>query len=152
MQELSKHETLALVQEVVGEGLVIFAGSGLSASYGMPTMADLSRAIVKRVEQGKEEDRQIEKHSGWLEAKRNFASGCGLEDVLEKVSGDLRALLKRAGIAEIDESEKKAIQSITGSEQDTGLERLIAAAMRASSRLDVVTTNYDRLIELAAGK
>lgn len=134
-------------QKYFTDGLVTIVGLGLSASYGLPTMEDLSKhlraEIPKRITGNDVVD--------WTAVEYELASGVGLETALDKIPirSSLIPVIVDVSADLMLELETVAVQGILASGMPMPFSTLVQLLVHANNRADIVTTNYDRLIELA---
>ena len=138
------------VQGMFRAGTVLIVGSGSSNAFGLPGMPQLADHLVKNLVSafaaGSKPDLQ------WAQIKQRLSSGAGLETALKGI--DLAPELASGigiQISEcIEDSERAAIAEIVQSPTTHPYGRLLTELMKGVGVLDVVTTNYDRLIEVAS--
>lgn len=136
------------LQSLFGDGLVVIVGSGLSCAEGLPGMGALADrlkdAVPVRITGGDE--------AVWAEVEILLDAGAGLEAALHKVaaSADLEAVIVQATAEYILAEEAKALTASLDAGQSLRFARLLPHLSPSSpKRVEVVTTNYDRLIEFA---
>lgn len=142
---LDRDELQKRLQAVMQEVLVSVVGSGLSCAEGLPGMGALATHLVKNVAP-QEEERTV-----WERACARFSVD-GLELALQQVpvGESLRAKIVHATHGLIVEKEGDAIRRALRGEE-LPLARLLRKYLKANGRrATVVTTNYDRLVEIAA--
>ena len=134
------------LQEHLGDGLVLVVGSGLSCAEGIPGMGGLGHHL-----------------STTLPASLSPADAELWEDIYPLIESDglEAALLKHpptpsleAAIVQstgdfIAASEAKIIGEVFSKTKTLRLTKLIPHLLQPSSGIPIVTTNYDRLVELA---
>ncbi|HEX6666271.1 MAG TPA: SIR2 family protein [Solirubrobacterales bacterium] len=137
----------AHLQGFVKDGLVTVIGLGHSASLGLPTMpqlADHLRGEMPVLLQGEEVDE-------WQAVESALDEGRHLEPALDAVAHDGPVTDKIIAVAanSIATAESVAIERISRDPNTFPLARLIDK-IGFSGKVRIITTNYDRLIELAA--
>ena len=137
----------AHLQGFIKDGLVTVIGLGHSASLGLPTMpalADRLRAEMPPLLQGAE---VIE----WQAVEKALDEGRHLEPALDSVPHDSPVIDKIIEVAanSIATAESAAITRISKEPGSFPLTRLIEK-IGFNGKAQIITTNYDRLIEMAA--
>lgn len=136
------------LQGFFGDGLLIIIGSGLSIAEGIAGMPELAEELRAKLPEQLDGDAK----TSWEPIAEALAAGIGLESALHqhpvpvaatrqivRVTGDL----VRAG-------EAKAFADVLSGGKRLRLARLLTRCLKPESGLPIVTTNYDRLVELAA--
>ncbi|WP_425273126.1 SIR2 family protein [Rathayibacter festucae] len=140
------------IQDLFQRGTVIIIGSGASCAYGLPSMSDLAQHLLETIP-GKlpSEDQQSELE--WTRIASALADQSALETALgvNPLPDALVDLLMTEVGIRVARSEGAAIANIFGSEISP-FGRLFAHILRSAQIVDVVTTNYDRLIEVQAAR
>lgn len=136
------------LQNLFADGLIVIVGSGLSCAEGLPGMGALAKRLKDlvpgRISGGDE--------AAWAEVASRLDAGVGLEAALHEVavSVDLEAAIVQATAEFILAEEAKALLGCLDAGRTLRFTRLLRHLSPSSSkRVDVVTTNYDRLIEFA---
>lgn len=139
-----------LLQEHLTDGLVILVGSGLSAAAGLPTMSNLADHLLAQIPDSLGDADELQ--SQWNVIASKLQSGVDLEAALTEIPLDplieQHIITKTAEL--ISEKENQAIQSIISGERRLPLSDLFCHILRAMNSVEVVTTNYDCLVEMAA--
>lgn len=141
------NEVKTRLQQHLSDGLVMVVGSGLSCAEGLPGMGELAdylRVEVGNGLVGADVD-------AWAEIEPLIHSK-GLEAaLLEKApSAVLEAAIATATAGLIAERERSVITEVFAGACTLRLTRLFAHLLKTSTGLPVITTNYDRLVEIAA--
>jgi hypothetical protein len=135
------------LQEHLSDGLVTIVGLGLSASHGLPTMEELSEHLRREIpiQLAGAHD------SGWYEVEARLANGMDLEAALDPVphGSELIPLIVEASAALILAAETNAVQNALRSGKPMPFAALVPHLLHVTDRAEVITTNYDRLIEIA---
>ena len=134
-------------QECFRSHPAIVLGSGASATFGLPSMGELASHLSSSLEadEGDEED-------AWLLVKAALVAGDHLEAAL--IDKMLPATLVEKIVREtwrlVAHAEKKIhLQTVVGRFR-YALSSILDALFRSSNNtIDIVTTNYDRLVEFA---
>lgn len=140
------HALKVRIQEFFQPNTVIVIGLGPSASFGLPTMeviADqlkyhLSSCLV---------DNDL---ATWRSIEKKLDAGTGLEQALqsESISDSLYAGIVKITSRAVIEKERVAIAQMIGGTKLPPISRLMSHLAAGNPTINVVTTNYDRLIEV----
>lgn len=135
------------LQDHFGDGLVTVVGSGLSCAEGLPGMGELATHLEVEIRK----DLSSSDVARW-EALSPLIKEKGLEAALlaEPPTGTLeKAIVEHTG-ALIAQKERVVIEEVFRRERTLRLTRLLKNIMKPSSGIPLITTNYDRLAEIAA--
>lgn len=150
---LSKDQVYSDVQAIFGRGLAIVVGSGASCALGLPGMGQLAKHLLEAI------PRRIASQSlpclqEWAPIAEQLRADIGLEEAFTAV--DLSDLLSDLIATEIAErilaDETGAIAGILSSTEDSSFGKLFAHILQTAPAVDVITTNYDRLLEVHAAR
>ena len=135
------------LQEHLSDGLVTIVGLGLSASYGLPTMGELSDHLRREIPIQLAGDNDEE----WNTVESNLAGGSDLEAALDAIPNGSRlvSMIVDQSAALMLEAEARAVQGILQSDKRMPLSALVPHLLHAGDSAEIITTNYDRLIEVA---
>ncbi len=134
------------LQEHLGDGLVLIVGSGLSCAEGVPGMAALGHHLVTHIPASLSPDDTklwedihplIEK-DGLEAALLNYAPSASLEAAIVQSTGEF-----------IANAEANIISEVFNKSRTLRLTKLIPHLLKPDAGIPIVTTNYDRLAELA---
>lgn len=141
------HELKEILQQHLSDGLVTIVGSGLSCAEGLPGMAELAGHLCNRIP----EIIPAEEIPEWDEIAK-LIDAEGLEAALLKrpPKRGMEAAIARTTTDLIAGRERKVIAEVFSGVRVLRLTRLIRQLLKPPSGLPIVTTNYDRLVELAA--
>lgn len=138
------------LQDHFTDGLVTIVGSGLSAAEGIPGMARLTDHLRAVIPKGDLDD---ESRKMWSRVEHALLGGENLESALQshpptsKLEAEIRLQTKQC----LAPAELKVFQEVFGKGRTLRFTHLLKAMLKpANSVIPVITTNYDRLIELAA--
>ena len=124
----------------------IVLGSGASMPHGLPGMETLTKFLTEELEtEGKSEE------DSWLEVRRDLALGHHLEGALEgkNLPTSLTEKIVRLTWQCVNEHDEKVFHATVSGEQFP-LGSLLQNMLRSTnSTVNVVTTNYDRVVEYA---
>ncbi|MGO9027820.1 MAG: SIR2 family protein [Acidimicrobiales bacterium] len=135
------------LQQHLSDGLVTIVGLGLSASHGLPTMGALSEHLRTEI--------PIHlagaSNSDWDQVESQLAAGEGLEAALDAIphGSMLIPIIVEESAALMIAAETKAIQDALRAGKPMPFEALVPHLLHATDSAEVITTNYDRLIEIA---
>jgi hypothetical protein len=136
------------LQEHFRDRLVTIVGSGVPASAGLPTMGALAMHLshlMPTMVAGEELDE-------WLKVDSELAKGSDLESALAgfDLSDEVVSKIVNLTAATIAKHEHEAIEGIVNGTHKLGLCSLFPHLTYMNGRAEIVTPNYDRLIEFAA--
>lgn len=148
---ISQETAYRQIQDLFKRGIVTVVGSGASCAYGLPTMDELSTHVMS------EAPRLIEGHdtevlAEWQSVEAALTNGDGLETALGKseASEALSAIVAELVAECVLHRETNAVDRLLGSGEETAFGRLFRHLVSATPSADVITTNYDRLLEVHA--
>lgn len=123
----------------------ILVGSGGSIPYGLPSMWALAKEITSKLESlYKDQD-------DWKAFVAELTSTNNLETALEKIS--LKAEIQKSIIetvwSVIDKKDRDAINGFIKQGNSPALSLVIRKFVQRAGTTNIVTTNYDRLVEYA---
>jgi SIR2-like domain len=151
--DVTRDHIYSCVQGLFQRGLVIIIGSGASCALGLPGMAALAAHLLKCVPDrlsGMTSDCRNE----WDRIAADIQAGMGLESALisSAIPDALSELIAESIAACIMEPERSAIAKILSDPSVSAVGRLFDHQLQTATVADVVTTNYDRLIEVHAAR
>lgn len=140
------HALKVRIQEFFQPNTVIVIGLGPSAAFGLPTMGEIADQLKIHFPSGLAEDDL----ATWLRIAGKLDSGAGLEQALqsETISDTLYAEIVKTTSKAVIEKERIAIAKIIGDTKLPPISRLLVHLAAGTRTVNVVTTNYDRLIEV----
>lgn len=140
------HALKARLQAHLSDGLVTIVGSGLSCAEGLPGMGELADYLLANVGHGLSGADE----AAWL-AVSPLISAKGLEAALLAAPPTplLEASISAATGQFISERERKVVSEVFAGKRKLRLTRLLAHLVKPAAGMTIVTTNYDRLIEIA---
>jgi hypothetical protein len=141
------HSIKQILQRHFISGLVVIVGSGLSCAEGLPSMASLVKHLALR--SPLKAGIKIEE-TFWVELLE-LMEAKGIEAALheKEIDDDLANFIRKETAECIFAPEGIVIQEVLAGRKYLKLSRLLPH-LPSSNRLPIITTNYDRLIELAA--
>jgi len=137
-------ELKSIIQGHMTDGLLLVVGSGLSAAEGIPGMSELAGHLEANIG-------TFSTTSEWATLS-NAIKSLGLESALlqHPPSPQAESLIGSLTTEFIELHEREVIQAVFQGTKTLRLSRLLGKLMIPSTGLPVVTTNYDRLVEVAA--
>lgn len=134
------------LQNYLSEGLMLVIGSGLSCAEGLPGMGQLTAAIDRVVSSSGARILLAE----WSSLRAEIPK-LGLEGALKArpPSTELGAMMTMAIAEAISEKEKPVVAGVLAGKRILPLSRLLPLISIGQGGLPILTTNYDRLVELA---
>jgi hypothetical protein len=141
------HQLKIRLQQHFTDGLVIIVGSGLSCAEGLPGMGTLAKHLCETVGPSL----VGEDSSAWADIVPLIHAN-GLESALLKKapSMGLEAAIAAATAKLIVERERAIITEVFTGKRTLRLTKLITHLLKPSTGIPIITTNYDRLVEIAA--
>lgn len=140
------HELKIELQSIFGDGLVSIIGSGLSCAEGLPGMSELASHICTIVApQVPPDDAAL-----WSVIAKAILTD-GLENALLRhpPNGHIESLISIATAELISNRERDVITEVFNGTRTLRLTRLIGKMLKPSTGIPIITTNYDRLVEIA---
>ena len=142
IDELKRH-----CQAQFSDGLVIIVGSGLSCAEGLPGMGELADHLRSEI------GRHIESadRADW-DAISELIRTKSLEPaLLERPPGPhLQGVIASVTASFIGARERTAIEEVFNGVRTLRLTRLMKHVLKSDAGIPIITTNYDRLVEIAA--
>lgn len=151
--ELTEDRLYSEVQAIFRRGLVIIVGSGASCAWGLPSMTALAKHLVDTIP-----DRIAAEglmcQSEWAAVSTKLQVNIDLESALTDlvISDSLADIIADEIAACILDAEQTAISKILSDDSVSSFGRLFSHILQASPVANVITTNYDRLLEVHAAR
>ncbi len=144
---MNTDELYSQLQNTLSDGLVTIVGSGLSAAYGlpgMPTLAGTLQAEVPPRLAGADIDR-------WKTISEALDAGKDLEGCLEGIdpNSPIVPIIREITAITIGAKEDEIIEQAIDGTIQLAFSNLIQRLPFPNSKHEVITTNYDRLIEVS---
>jgi hypothetical protein len=135
------------LQEHFTDGLVTIVGSGLSVAEGVPGMVAIADHLRREVPSRLSKESQ----EVWDHIAAELAGGTDLENTLLKhpPDTDLENVIVDLTARLILEAETCVVEGVIAGRQTLRFTRLLDHMLKPNTGIPVVTTNYDRLIEVA---
>lgn len=137
---------VTFVQEHFTDGLALVIGSGLSAAEGIPGMPKLAAHLNKVAGVLTGSDLAL-----WNKIKAVLDADEGLEAALLKhpPSETLEVWIAKETCALLIPEERKVMQAVLCGKRTLRLTTFLAKMLKPTNGLPILTSNYDRLIEVA---
>ncbi|NDK37554.1 SIR2 family protein [Pseudoxanthomonas gei] len=138
------HELKTRLQAHLSDGLILVVGSGLSCAEGLPGMRDLAAHLCQTIVAESNEAQDWNEIVALIQEK-------GLEAALLQKAPSQRleaAISAETGVF-FAEAERSVISEVFEGRRTLRLTPLLAHMLKPFSGLPIITTNYDRLIEVA---
>jgi hypothetical protein len=134
------------LQAHFSDGLVLIVGSGLSCAEGLPGMGALADEIGVRLPPLIHKDDLVV----WSQLEPLLKTD-GLESALLKIDISERLQEQIATIVgdTVATAERRVLEEVFAGERELRLSRLIPHLLKTQAAIPAVTTNYDRLVEVA---
>lgn len=146
-------ECLALtIQRYLSGNPAILVGSGCSVPYGLPTMGNLADEIISVLSP------IFETEPSWIEFVTHLKAAQNLETALEVVAmkDNIHDEIIKVVWDCINRCDSRAFLSFLQNGNYPDIKRIIGKCVQTATKTNIITTNYDRLIEysidLAEGK
>ncbi|MFA5945365.1 MAG: SIR2 family protein [Patescibacteria group bacterium] len=139
-------ELVKFIQGHFTDGLVLVLGSGLSAAEGIPDMPALATYLSEQAIELTGADK-----AAWLNIKTVLDTGEGLEAALLRhaPSSTLEAWIVRKTCELLMPIERKIMSAMFRGDTTLRLSKFLSKILKPTEGLPILTTNYDRLIEIA---
>ncbi len=144
--ELDKNEVYSNIQKIVGDRPLLLVGSGASVDYGIPGMDVLAEYLVDNLES------KYKNESAWIKFKEQLDQQEGLERALAgiELGIDLEDDIRKHTWKLISQKDQDVFQKYLIGQVPFPIAALIRFIFNAHPQtVDIVTTNYDRIIEYA---
>lgn len=141
------HELKLLLQRHFSDGLVTVVGSGLSCAEGLPGMGALAAHLQSTIETELSADDKLV----WSELLPQISAN-GLEAALlaRPPTSTLEAAIVAKTAELIARREREIVTEVFNKTRTLRFTKLLNHLLKQPGGIPVVTTNYDRLIEIAA--
>lgn len=144
---MTEGEIKKILQGVVGDGLLIIVGCGLSKAEGLPSMSDLAKHLIGAI------PKLIlpEFRDEWDAVAGVLNGGTDLESALLAAppSEGLREAIVEATVACIRAAEQIVITEVLQNGRRLRFASILPHLLPSALGTTIVTTNYDRLLEVA---
>jgi hypothetical protein len=137
------------IQKMFTPRITTVIGSGLSCAYGLPGMGSLADSLLDSMpslirDAGLADD-------NWSVVAEKLAEGAGLEVALNSLPSDdpLMPLVVSLTAQIVLAAERSAMSEMLTSSEPCMIRQLLSYITKSTAAANVITTNYDRLVELA---
>ncbi len=145
---MDTHTLKNRVQNHFKDGLVIIIGCGLSSAEGLPGMSELAEYLKKEISKNvKGKDLK-----DWNNIVTLMDKGNNLEEAMIKnpPNDNLEEHIINTTATFLLQAETKIIDDVMQGKRILRLTRLIPHILKSPVGVPIITTNYDRLIEIAS--
>ncbi|MBN8108848.1 SIR2 family protein [Vibrio vulnificus] len=146
---MSDFDFYAQAQKYYQKSPVIILGSGASAAYGLSGMGALAQHLIDNIEIDGFDKAEVE---AWDNFKLKLEAGVDLESALHEVqlSKKLTDLVVQSTWALLNPQDIEVFKLSLDRAEHFPLAKLLNGLFRSvAERIDIVTTNYDRIAEYA---
>ena len=143
---MEQDDIFRAIQAAVEDTPLLMIGSGSSAPYGLPGMQELGEHLLKQLDS---------KYSGekcWNTFRENLQAGQDLESALSDITfpSDILNDVKWETWSLISSRDFDLFGRILFGHEELALSKLLKKLYQATpQKIDIITTNYDRVIEYA---
>lgn len=150
---LDQEQVYTDVQDLFRKGLVIIVGSGASSALDIPGMGALAKHLQENIPKAIS-SKSLKCLPQWKPVSDRLEQGTGLEDALVNgVDSDELATLIATQIADcLLKEEIGAIEKLLSDNETPAFSRIFQHIFKTTKSVDVITTNYDRLLEVQAAR
>ncbi len=136
------------LQDHFTDGLVTIVGTGLSVAEGVPGMGALAEYLQEEIPARLPDPSK----PVWAEIAAELEKGTDLETTLLQHPPDsaLESTIVELTAALIEDAERVVIEEVVAGRRTLRFSRLLQHMLKPNTGIPIVTTNYDRLIEVAA--
>lgn len=142
-------EIFKIIQKYTEDRPLFFIGSGSSAAYGLPSMNMLGKHLLSKLSAKYYSD------NDWQRFEENLKEGQDLEKAMtdivlkKEIINDIRKETWKL----VSEKDLELLDSVLFDNKDMPLANLIRKYYQSHpSKVDIITTNYDRVVEYACDK
>jgi hypothetical protein len=130
------------------DGLVTIVGSGLSCAEGIPGMKSLADHLNAEVPRHLDATRRAQ----WEPISQLLTAGKDLESAMldHAPTPDVESVIVSLTSRFIAQHEATVFQEVFSGTRDMRLTRLFKHLLKPSTGIPIITTNYERLVEIAA--
>lgn len=133
------------IQNYLNNNTALLIGSGSSIPYGLPSMLDLSDEIKTKLHEQYKNKLQWKTFITELESSKNLEITLDKIEINDKIHSDIiltvwKLILKKDG---------EALENILKNNKMLTLSKILKKFVEKTDPTNIITTNYDRLIEYA---
>lgn len=143
---MERDDIFRAIQTAVEDPPLLMIGSGSSAPYGLPGMQELGEHLLKEL------DSKYYGESCWIAFRENLLAGQDLETALSDITFPPNILndVKWETWSLISSRDFELFGRILFGHEELALSKLLKKFYQAHpQKIDIITTNYDRVIEYA---
>ncbi len=130
----------------------LIIGTGLSIAMGVPGMSDLAKRLEQDIQNSQDEEMKV-KWKSYSDKIKKDGLEAGLSDISPSDISLVEKIKEITGEFILDEEYKKHLSIL---EKSSGLEKLLIYLSNTvsvnNSIIDIMTPNYDRIIEIICDK
>lgn len=144
---MNRDELKKRLQDHFTDGLVLIIGSGLSCAEGIPGMGELKDHLLVEVPNVLDK----EHHADWEPLAADLRAGLDLESAMLKQPpvSEVEAVIVSLTASLIACREAAVLAKVFSGTHVLRLTRLFPHLLKPTRGIPVITTNYDRLVEIA---
>lgn len=140
-------EVKQVLQNHFAERMVTIVGSGLSAAVGLPSMSALASSLLNELPG----ILNLTTLAKWQPVADQLNAGCDLESALRNSEDDdLNQHIRAIVALHVGRAEKRVIAELYTGSLTLAFSRLLPRLTFANGRAEIITPNYDRLVEFSA--
>lgn len=142
---MTSDDIFKIVQKYIENVPLLLIGSGSSAAHKMPGMQELSTQLQATI------GVEYAADSEWIKVKDNLLKGEGLEGALTDIhlNRDILNAIRCETWNYLSKTDLELLQRLIFRSEEFPLSMLLKKITRANAPLNIITTNYDRIIEYA---
>lgn len=143
---MDQDDIFKIVQKALSDTPMLLIGSGYSSSHGLPGMSSLAKHLLSEL------DSKYSTDPCWCSFRENLNNGQDLEAALTglALSDDLLNDIRIKTWELISRKDLELFDKIIYDNEELPLSQLLRYFYRSQpQKIDIVTTNYDRIIEYA---
>lgn len=145
------HPIKKKLQDHFSDGLVIIIGSGLSCAEGLPSMSGLASCLQSEIP-NKIDELTTEDNEKWEDINELLKHGKSIEEALTIIDpgSDLNVLIADTVSRFMSSEETKVLENVIKGHSELRFTKLLKHLLKPKTGIPIITTNYDRLIEVAS--
>ena len=144
---MNPHEIKIQIQKILGDGLVVIVGCGLSSAEGLPGMYDLSEHLISTLPSRVPTDAK----KPWAEIEKSLVDGNSLEQALagRELPRVIYEVITHETARFIEQAERSVFSKVLSGQKSLRFSSLAQVFPPSPNGICILTTNYDRLVEFA---
>ena len=131
------------IQKHLKNNPALLIGSGASIPYGLPSMEDLADEIKSKLQDKYQDEDQWKSFIKELDETGNIETTLENVDLKPEIRGDISWVVSNL----VERKDKEALTSFISENDYPALTDIIKKFVQKTGTTNIVTTNYDRLIE-----